>query len=129
MARHFKADDRHGITDPYTDPSQWSESLKKTRIAELFKTVGGLPGHVTQLQQEISRVVSDKNRTTKLEGRTGDDVADLLVAIEAVKSSIVAAAKATAFDFEKISFSFAPFAGDLYLKRTGGKLYRDGKLE
>ena len=66
VARHFQPDDRHNITDPYADPARWAESVKKTRINDLFRTQGGLDGHVTQVQQEIRRVVSDRNVSGKM---------------------------------------------------------------
>ena len=127
MARHFVPDDRHAITDPYADPNRWAESVKKGRINDLFLTPGGLPGHVTQVQQEIKRMTSDRNVLQKMEGKTGAEVAPLLTAVEAVKSSLVSAATAATFDFAKISIDFGTLAGPLYLERRGGKLYRDGK--
>src|SRR3954452_2467151 len=106
MARHFTPDDRHNITDPYTDPNRWAESVKKGRIGELFLTSGGLVGHVQQVQQEIKRMVSDKNVVAKLEGKGGDEVGELLTAVESIKSAVVSAAKGASFDFAKFSLDF-----------------------
>ena len=126
MARHFQPDDRHNVTNPYDDPRQWAESLKKTRVNDLFKTKGGLPGHVTQLEQEVKRVVSSKNVGNQMEGMGGDDVGKLMTAVESIKSAIVSAAKGAAFDFEKFGMDFG-FGSSLYLEKKDGKLLRDGK--
>lgn len=126
MARHFKPDDRHSITNPYEDPNRWAESVKKTRVNDLFKTKGGLDGHVKQIEQEIKRVVSEKNKSSQMEGMGGDEVKKLITAVESIKSSIVAAAKAADFDFEKFGMDFG-FGASLYLEKKSGKLYRDGK--
>jgi hypothetical protein len=127
MARHFTPDDRHNITDPYADPQRWAESVKKGRIGELFLTKGGLDGHVQQVQQEIKRMVSDKNVATKMEGKSGGQVGDLITAVESVKSAVVSAAKGATFDFPKFSLDFGTLTGPLYIERTGGKVFRDGK--
>lgn len=129
MARHFIPDDRHQITDPYADPVRWAESLKKTRINDLFRTQAGLDGHLIQIQQEIKRMVSSKNVGEKMEGMTGADVAPLITAVESVKSSLVAAAKAASFDFGKVGIDFGSLAGPMYLERQGGIFKRDGKAE
>ena len=126
MARHFQPDERHNITDPYADPVRWAESVKKTRINDLFRTQGGLDGHVTQVQQEIRRVVSDRNVSGKMEGMDGGAVANMMTAVESIKDSIVSAAKAADFDFAKFGMDFG-FGTPMYLEKRGGKLFRDGK--
>lgn len=73
-------------------------------------------------------MVSSKNVTNKLEGSSGDEVMGYLSAVNAVKSAVVSAAKASAFDFAKFKLEFSPLGSDMYLEKTGGKLYRDGKL-
>jgi hypothetical protein len=127
MARHFTPDDRHGITDPYTDAGRWAQSVIKGRVAELFLTSAGLPGHVTQIQQEISRLVSSKHVATKMEGRMGDEVMEYIMAVESVKSAIVSAAKAATFDFNKFKLDFGSLTPEMYLERSNGKFKRDGK--
>jgi len=126
MARHFQPDDRHNITNPYDDPHKWAESVKKTRVNDLFKTKGGLDGHVKQIEQEVKRVVSDKNKSSKMEGMGGEEVSELMTAVESIKSSIVAAAKAADFDFDKFGLDFG-FGTSLFLEKKDGKLKRDGR--
>ena len=62
-----------------------------------------------------------------MEGMTGADVVDLVGALEVVKRAIVAAAKAAKFDFAKFSFDFGTLIGPMYIERSGGRVYRDGK--
>jgi len=126
MARHFEPDDRHNITNPYDDPGRWAESLKKTRVNDLFKTKGGLDGHVKQLEQEIKRVVSKKNIGNQMEDMSGEDVGKMMTAVETIKSAIVSAGKAATFDFDKFGMDFG-FGSSLYLEKKDGKLLRDGR--
>jgi len=130
MARHFVPDDRHQITDPYADPNRWALSVNKGRVADLFLTSGGLDGHLRQVQQEISRMVSDKNVASKMEGEGNQDtVIAYITAVEMVKSAIVSAAKACTFDFAKRGLDFGRLTGPMYIERRGGRFYRDGKQE
>lgn len=129
MARHFQPDNRHAITDPYQDHMRWALSVNKGRVSDLFLTARGLDGHRTQIQQEISRMVSAQHIRDDMEGMTGAQVVALIEALDVVKSGIVSAAKACVFDFAKISFDFGTLLGPLYLKRENGQLFRDGKPE
>jgi len=105
---------------------RWAESVKKTRVNDLFRTLGGLAGHVQQVEQEVSRVISDKNMARKMEGMSGDNVTDLFAAVKSVQDAIVAAAKGANFDFPKFSVNLGN-GSVMYLERTNGQLKRDGK--
>lgn len=125
--RHAQVDDRHNISDPYIDPDRWLETLKRERVADLFRTPQGLDGHVEQIQGEINRLISDRNRKQKLEGQSGDSVTAYTNALNALRNASIESAKAAQFDFEKFGIKFHPLASDLYLERSNGKLKVDGK--
>ena len=58
LRRNASVADRHNIPRPDTvDPlAIWAKTLMRERIAALFLTQTGLPGHATQVQQELSRL-------------------------------------------------------------------------
>ncbi|MCT7975576.1 hypothetical protein [Laspinema olomoucense] len=124
--RHAQVDDRHSISDPYIDPTRWLETLKRERVSDLFRTPGGLDGHVQQIQIEINRLISDRNRR-KLEGQTGAEVVQYTTALNTLRNSLIASAKAAEFDFAKFGVTFAPLASDLYLECDQGQVKVDGK--
>jgi hypothetical protein len=126
--RHQATDDRHNVTDPYIDAAVWTKTITSKRVNELFKTSGGLAGHVTAIQLEVNRLNSDRNRAAKLEGTSGATVVSYINAIKTVRNALVASAKNAKFDFAKFGVKFAPLGSDLYLERVGGKLKVDGKL-
>lgn len=87
------ADHHHSIRDPYlnnafSSVTIWENSLMKTRIPDLFKTKGGLPGHVVQIQQELNRIGNTNGRPPELVARATNAVANVR---NAVKSSLEAA--------------------------------------
>ncbi len=124
--RQAPVDDRHSISDPYINPTRWLETLKRERVADLFRTPGGLDGHVQQIQIEINRLISDRNRR-KLEGQTGEEVMQYTTALNTLRTSLIASAKAAEFDFDKFGITFAPLGSDLYLECSDGQLKVDGK--
>ncbi|MBO0349016.1 hypothetical protein J0895_07865 [Phormidium pseudopriestleyi FRX01] len=118
--------DRHSISDPYIEPTRWLETLKRERVADLFLTPGGLDGHLQQIQMEVNRLISDRNRR-KLEGQTGEEVTQYTTALNTLRSSLIASAKAAEFDFAKFGITFAPLGSDLYLECDQGQVKVDGK--
>ncbi len=124
--RQAQVDDRHNISDPYIEPTRWLETLKRERVADLFLTPGGLDGHVQQIQMEINRLISDRNRR-KLEGQTGEEVTQYTTALNTLRNSLIASAKAAEFDFAKFGITFAPLGSDLYLECDQGQVKVDGK--
>ncbi len=124
--RQAQVDDRHNISDPYIEPTRWLETLKRERVADLFRTPGGLDGHVQQIQIEINRLISERNRR-KLEGQTGEEVGQYTTALNTLRKSLIASAKAAEFDFAKFGITFAPLGSDLYLECDQGQVKVDGK--
>jgi hypothetical protein len=124
--RQAQIDDRHNISDPYIEPTRWLETLKQERIADLFRTPGGLDGHVQQIQMEVNRLISDRNRR-KLEGQTGEEVTQYTTALNTLRNALIASAKAAEFDFAKFGITFAPLGSDLYLECDQGQVKVDGK--
>ena len=76
---------------------------------------------MTQVQQEIKRVTSDRNRRN-MEGMDGGQVTQLIAGLREVRDALVSAAEAAAFDFAKFKIEFDGLVSDLYLSKTGGKL-------
>lgn len=105
-------DDRHAIRDPFgphpRDMAIFTNTLMKTRIPELFRTVAGLRGHVMQLQQEL-------NRLAHIEGRSGAEVNQAIRVSKCLKEALIKsrrAAVANGFSFNNLwlylcSFSIA----------------------
>lgn len=73
LRNRSSSDDRHMIRSPYTPPNPfsamdaWANTLVKTRIPDLFRSIHGLAGHAQQIQNEL-------NRLARVEGRSGDEV-------------------------------------------------------
>lgn len=120
--RRDQIDDRHNITRPSIDVNRWLNTMKGTRVRELFYTRGGLPGHVQQIQQEINSVRDAARQTT--DATSYNDYSN---ALKVLRHSLISSAKDANFDFGKTGILFSPLASDLYLERRGGKLYVDGK--
>jgi hypothetical protein len=118
--KQTQVDDRHNITNPQADSTRWLNTMKQTRVAELFLTAQGLPGHVRQVQQEINRV------NTNLNGKSGAEVTAYTNALKKLRTAIIASAKGAKFDFNKFGIQFSPLGSDLYLERHQGKLSVDG---
>ncbi len=114
-------DNRHNISDPHKDATRWLNTMKQTRVAELFRTSQGLPGHVQQIQNEINRVKNNLN------GKTGKEVTEYTAALKALRNAIVASSKGATFDFNKFEIQFSPLGSDLYLARQNNRLQVDGR--
>ena len=95
--------------------------MKQKRVAELFRTPQGLPGHVQQIQNEINRVKNNLN------GKTGIEVSEYTAALKSLKNAIIASSKGAKFDFNKFGIQFSPLESDLYLARQNGRLLVDGR--
>ena len=84
--------DRHHLPDPresIANVKHWENGVLKQRVADLYKTLPGLRGHVLQIQQELNRV-SLKN----LDGLSGrhvrvikNAVNNIIRAVERAKDS------------------------------------------
>ncbi|QLE45845.1 hypothetical protein FD723_37040 (plasmid) [Nostoc sp. C052] len=120
-AKKTQVDDRHNITHPHESATRWLNTMKQTRVAELFGTKKGLVGHVQQIQNEINRV--NKN----LNGKKGQEVTEYITALKSLRTSIIASAKGAKFDFNKFDIQFSPLGSDLSLARQTGKLSVDGR--
>ncbi len=73
--RHLIPDDHHAISNPTAGVDEaraWGLTMRCVRVASLFRTQEGLPGHAEQIQKEL-------NRTKRLDG------VDQAVVVEVVK--------------------------------------------
>ncbi|MCB1118263.1 MAG: hypothetical protein KDK50_06765 [Chlamydiia bacterium] len=87
----LETDDRHAIRNPYRpgehDMAIYANTLLKKRIPTLFTTLPGLPGHVTQIQNEL-------NRLAQIEGLSGEQVAEAIKTSKLIRSAIIAVKQA-----------------------------------
>jgi hypothetical protein len=97
-------DDRHNITNPVLNLPQWSQSLVEGRIRDLFITLPGIPNHVKQVNQELTRL------KPILQSERAED-ADLrnftLAEIESIKNALVEAMSGAEFadiDYQEFVF-------------------------
>lgn len=55
-----EVDERHTIRNPHgphpRDMDVWANTLVKTRIPDLYRTLIGVPGHAKQIENEIKRL-------------------------------------------------------------------------
>ena len=123
--RRYRHGNRHNIANPRNKPNRWLRTMKRTRVAELFRTRPGLPGHVQAIQNEINRF-NGYNPEKLNRWSRGVNV------LKELKLSLISSAKGARFDFDRISFDFSnkKFGGavsDLHLKRKNGILYVNGR--
>lgn len=114
--KRAKVGDRHAIPHPYMDLGGWFKTLMTGRVADLYKTAGGFPGHALQVQQEITRLadcIDDGNfkgqaLTTAMEYETR------------VYDFIDKEADTVSFDLPKYIFRFSG-GKTLKVERVGGR--------
>jgi hypothetical protein len=119
------AEDRHNPTMPPNDPLLWARGLTTTRVADLFRTLPGLPGHWLQLQGAVNAGNNFFYTTTNFGGglndggRTSEQGKHL---INWIALAVIAAAKAATFDFPMQQLQFTKDTGWLKLSRVNGKV-------
>ncbi|MBF2016529.1 MAG: hypothetical protein IGS23_15270 [Rivularia sp. T60_A2020_040] len=118
--RRNSIDNRHQITDPTKNPGRWLNTMKRTRVKELFLTKQGLPGHVMQVQNEINRLRNQNPNNL-------NTWASYKTTLKELKYSLISSAKGANFDFKKTGIMFSPLESDLYLERRNGKLFVNGR--
>ncbi len=114
--RQHPTGDRHAIPHPFMDLNTWIVTLKRDRIADLFRTLDGLDGHATQIQQEITRLVNVKEHFEQ-ERYT--------YACQEIRNALYSAGEAATFDFPLTQFDFGDL-GTLSLKRIAGTFSGNG---
>lgn len=85
--------DRHHLPNPkesIAHVKHWENGLLKERVADLYTTLRGLPGHVRQIQQELNRV-----RLDRLDGLDGKHVIRIIQSVNTIIEA-VNSAKASA---------------------------------
>ena len=108
---------RHNPPLPGIYPELWLEVLSRERISDLFRTLPGLAGHWTTVQNEINSTHKAaffvlNGATTQL-GRT---------IYRAIANAIINAADDAGFDFPLQTLVFAPDVARLKIHRTNGHL-------
>ncbi len=113
--KRSKVGDRHAIPHPYMDLGGWFKTLMTGRIADLYKTAPGFPGHALQVQQEITRLadcIDDGNFK-------GQPLTTALEYEQRVHDFIDKGADSVSFDLVKYIFTFSG-SKTLKVERTGG---------
>jgi hypothetical protein len=111
-----KSADRHNIAAPAADRNAWARGLTTKRVADLFKTLPGLDGHWTQLQNEVNR---GNNNFVGADGKTDADGKKI---IKFISDAVIKAADDADFDFPMQQLKFTKDMGWLKILREGGKL-------
>jgi len=123
MADKPRSHERHHIPAPVTGTTQITPNGAtiladkafldgfKERIHELFLTLGGLPGHVVQVQQEFNRL-NNSNLGEDRKKLIGDDAFD----------QICKAAAYAGFDFPQQTFTMNNISRTYYVERTNGRV-------
>ena len=120
-----KGGDRHNMTRPDQQPAEWARQLTTLRVADLFKTLNGLPGHWAQVQAEVNAgnhhfyAVNQFGGGYNDGGKTSAEGKDI---IKFISSAIVSAAKAADFDFGVQQLSFTRDMAWLKISRTAGNV-------
>lgn len=93
--------DRHRLPAPQIFAQEWAAGLVKTRVSDLFSSLGGLPGHFIQIQTEVNRTRNGdffvRNQQTTEKGK------ELYTLIG---NSIISAAESANFNFNEKVLEF-----------------------
>lgn len=120
-----RAEDRHNPTMPNTAAGLWARGLTTTRVADLFRTLPGLPGHWIQLQAAVNAGNNHFFATTHFGGgfndggKTSEEGKQLITWIA---NAVIKAAEAARFDFPLQQLSFTRDMGWLKLMRVNGRV-------
>jgi hypothetical protein len=118
-------EDRHLPTMPSTDAALWARSLTTTRVADLFLTLKGLPGHWMQIQLSINAGNKYFFQTTQFGqgrndgGRTTEEGKQL---IKWIADAIIGAAEDAPFDFPLMQMKFTDDLRWLKILKKNGRL-------
>ena len=107
--------DRHNLAKPDVDAAKWARSLTTKRVADLFKTEKGLPGHWKQIQQEVDR----GNKYFQESGKTSKAGK---VLCKFIADAIVKAAEKADFDFPLQQLKFTSDMSWLKISKEGKRL-------
>ncbi|AFQ51766.1 hypothetical protein [Burkholderia cepacia] len=110
--------DRHNLARPAVNGALWARGLTTQRVADLFRTLPGLPGHWMQLQNEVNAGnryfygIQHGHQTT-------DEGKEL---IRWIADAVVSAAQKAGFDFPLQQLKFTADTGWLKLQRVSGRV-------
>ncbi|VWD42857.1 peptide ABC transporter ATPase [Burkholderia lata] len=110
--------DRHNLARPAANGALWARGLTTQRVADLFRTPGGLRGHWMQIQNEVNAGnryfygVQNGNQTT-------DEGKEL---IRWIADSVISAAQRADFDFPLYQLQFTADTGWLKVQRVSGRV-------
>ena len=120
-----KAGDRHAPTMPNHNADLWVRELTSNRVSDLFRTLGGLPGHWQQIQGVVNAGNNHFFRTTQYGGGFNDGGRTSehgKILIKWISDAIISAAKAANFDFQLMQLSFTQDTAWLKIRRVSGKV-------
>lgn len=111
--------DRHNLVRPDVNGALWARGLTTKRVADLFRTLPGLPGHWMQLQNEVNA----GNRYFYGGIQNGSVTTDEGKAlIRWIADAVVSAAEKASFDFPLQQLRFTADMGWLKLQRVSGRV-------
>lgn len=119
------AEDRHNPTMPANAAGLWARGLTTTRVADLFRTLPGLPGHWIQLQQAVNAGNNHFYSVTNHGGGFNDGgrtSAEGRLLIAWIANAVISAAEAATFDFPTQQLQFTRDTGWLKISRQGGRV-------
>lgn len=111
--------DRHNLVRPNVNGALWARGLTTKRVADLFLTLGGLPGHWMQLQNEVNAGNRHFYGGIQNRGLTTDEGK---VLIRWIADAVVSAAEKASFDFPLQQLRFTADMGWLKLHRVSGRV-------
>jgi hypothetical protein len=120
-----KSENRHDLTQPNVDAVRWARGLTTQRVAQLFLTLQGLPGHWKALQDAINAGNRLFFTTANLgagrnDGGKTSEVGKQMITW--IADAVIAAAKEATFDFPPQQLKFTSDMGWLKLSRVNGKV-------
>ena len=125
-----RAGDRHNPTMPNHNAWVWARELTTNRVADLFSTLGGLPGHWEQLQNAINAgnnhfyAVTQHGGGYSDGGKTSEEGKKLITFIS---EAVIAAARNAKFDFPLHTLKFTNDMAWLKISRANGGVHTTSK--
>lgn len=119
------AGDRHNPTMPQNSAERWARELTTTRVADLFRTERGLPGHWEQIQAAVNAGNHHFYNRTDFGGGFNDGGKtsnEGRMLIKWIADAVIASANAANFDFPMMQLKFTTDTGWLKISRVRGRV-------
>ncbi|MFQ5418812.1 MAG: DUF4157 domain-containing protein [Anaerolineae bacterium] len=117
---HTVTPERHQIPAPGVNLPEFLKGITEGRIAELFLTLGGLVGHVQQVQGAINQLYNAMNAGTIPQNAAAE-------AAQKIAAALTKAGQAASFNYGKQIFDFRGLISDLAIEKTNEGFQVNGK--